>query len=68
MKSFRSAHIQMVSVYIITQANKKRDAGAQDNTAEKMANGLLARGTGGTDLIPFLKRSRTETENAMILE
>ncbi|KAI8614079.1 Indoleamine 2,3-dioxygenase, partial [Chytriomyces sp. MP71] len=62
MKSFRNTHIQMVSVYIVSQANKRKDVGnagipAQVQT-ERLQNGLLARGTGGTNLIPFLKQSR----------
>ncbi|KAI8618651.1 Indoleamine 2,3-dioxygenase [Chytriomyces sp. MP71] len=70
MKSFRNTHIQMVSVYIVSQANKRKDVGnagipAQVQT-ERLQNGLLARGTGGTNLIPFLKQSRDETDAAKI--
>jgi indoleamine 2,3-dioxygenase len=70
MKAFRNTHIQMVSVYIVSQANKRKDVGNAGIPAEvqteRLQNGLLARGTGGTNLIPFLKQSRDETVAAVI--
>ncbi|KAJ3077118.1 hypothetical protein HDU98_008554 [Podochytrium sp. JEL0797] len=70
MKAFRNTHIQMVSVYIVSQANKRKDVGNAGIPAEvqteRLQNGLLARGTGGTNLIPFLKQSRDETSAAVI--
>jgi indoleamine 2,3-dioxygenase len=50
MKIFRDLHLQLVSHYIIAQ-RKGTDA---------------AIGTGGTDLIPFLKQVRQETEDTKI--
>ncbi|KAI8841226.1 Indoleamine 2,3-dioxygenase [Chytridium lagenaria] len=49
MRAFRDKHIQMVTVYIVIPARKRR-----------------TRGTGGTNLIPFLKQTRNETRAAMI--
>ncbi|ORY39073.1 Indoleamine 2,3-dioxygenase [Rhizoclosmatium globosum] len=70
MKAFRNIHIQMVSVYIVSQANKRKDVGNAGIPAEvqteRLQNGLMARGTGGTNLIPFLKQSRDETSAAQI--
>ncbi|KAJ3155826.1 hypothetical protein HDU89_005384 [Geranomyces variabilis] len=77
MRGFRDRHLQIVAAYIVTQARKKRDAEAQvqeDPVAvpspmtekPKMREILQARGTGGTDLIPFLKQSRQETIEALV--
>ncbi|KAJ3113198.1 hypothetical protein HK100_002061 [Physocladia obscura] len=70
MKKFRSEHIKMVSVYIVSQANKRKDVGnagvSAEVQSERLQNGLLARGTGGTNLIPFLKQARNETGDATI--
>ncbi|KAJ3250854.1 hypothetical protein HDU77_006311 [Chytriomyces hyalinus] len=70
MKAFRNTHIQMVSVYIVSQANKFKEVGSAgvppQVQSERLQNGLLARGTGGTNLIPFLKQSRDETDAAKI--
>ncbi|KAJ3193167.1 hypothetical protein HK101_005322 [Irineochytrium annulatum] len=53
LKSFRDKHIQIVSVYIIIPAHrKKNEVGHQgapaDIQSERIQKGLLARGTGGT--------------------
>ncbi|KAJ3174791.1 hypothetical protein HDU87_006907 [Geranomyces variabilis] len=80
MRGFRDRHLQIVAAYIVTQARKKRDAEAeapQEDPATisipspvtekpKMREVLQARGTGGTDLIPFLKQSRQETIEALV--
>ena len=50
LKQFRDLHIQIATHYIILQ-QKKTDS---------------AVGTGGTDLVPFLKQVRAETEDAII--
>ncbi|KAF7715133.1 Uncharacterized protein PECH_007441 [Penicillium ucsense] len=76
LTSFRDAHIQMVSRYIILPARncppretKATDtvnlatASAQvDGLSESNATGLY--GTGGTSLIPFLKNTRDTTKSA----
>ncbi|KAL4886934.1 Indoleamine 2,3-dioxygenase [Aspergillus karnatakaensis] len=73
--SFRDKHIQIVTRYIIMAAKMPppEDAPAQLNLAtstytqmkgsdEKISEGLS--GTGGTDLIPFLKATRDTTKAA----
>jgi len=55
MSSFRSRHINMVSTYIVAMAAKTQCGSA-----------LATRGTGGTGLMPFLKQTRTETEEKMV--
>jgi indoleamine 2,3-dioxygenase len=52
LKAFRDAHIKLTSVYIISQQNKEL--------------GGKSVGTGGTELIPFLKQVRQETTNSLI--
>ena len=53
LKVFRDKHLQMVSVYILTP--KKR---------LQMDLKNVAKGTGGTPVIAFLKQSRDETLHA----
>lgn len=63
LRAFRDRHIQVVSRYIILQAQKQNTGtGIRRHglaTAEK-----ATRGTGGTALIPFLKQARDETGDA----
>ncbi|KAJ3331871.1 hypothetical protein HDU76_002010, partial [Blyttiomyces sp. JEL0837] len=70
MKAFRDKHIQMVSVYIIIQARKRQEVGYVGTPTgvqtDRIQQALLARGTGGTNLIPFLKQSRDETSSARV--
>ena len=54
MKRFRDEHLRIVSSYIIVPGNSvKNEEG-------------VVRGTGGTDLLPFLKQMRDETKDASI--
>ena len=53
--AFRSTHVNIVATYIIAQAAK-----------ERRKSSLAARGTGGTDLLPFLKQARDETLQTMV--
>lgn len=50
LKEFREKHIQIVSLYVISQSRK----------------GEKERGTGGTDLIKFLKHNKEETLDCVI--
>ncbi|KAJ1549073.1 hypothetical protein HK405_010258 [Cladochytrium tenue] len=59
---FRKAHTKLVSLYIITQALK----GAKRAGVEKESDSGPARGSGGTELISFLKQTRAETAAAVI--
>lgn len=75
LSTFRDVHIQMVSRYIIMPARSKVPTGqgfainlATASTHNKCLddtspNGLF--GTGGTNLIPFLKQTRDATKFAM---
>ncbi|TPX41365.1 hypothetical protein SeMB42_g05602 [Synchytrium endobioticum] len=122
LRVFRDIHFKMVTVYIVIQASKKKEAGigsrpnpvhssagpgsggsgsgatagsstrhlstgaasgvgervstnadtgngsdvksVQENASLRVRQTLIARGTGGTDLVPFLKQSRAETAQA----
>ncbi|KAJ3023255.1 hypothetical protein HKX48_003861 [Thoreauomyces humboldtii] len=70
MRSFRDRHLQVVATYIVLQAKKKKEVGHFDRPAAsqsiRVRQSLQARGTGGTDLIPFLKQSRDETSDARV--
>lgn len=62
LKSFRDKHIQIVTRYIILQANKKRvKSRALRSGLSKDQENKPLKGTGGTALIPFLKQCRDET-------
>ncbi|KAH6571481.1 hypothetical protein BASA50_000653 [Batrachochytrium salamandrivorans] len=59
IKAFRDAHIRLTAVYIVLQ--EKKAAAAAGLTAVSASVG-----TGGTDLVPFLKQTRNETVDALI--
>jgi indoleamine 2,3-dioxygenase len=73
LKGFRDTHIQMVTRYIVMASRKPNPveqakgrinlATASSQTEETGANTKLA-GTGGTDLIPFLKKTRDTVQDA----
>ncbi|KAI8812977.1 Indoleamine 2,3-dioxygenase [Cladochytrium replicatum] len=82
MRRFRDKHIQIVTTYIVIQAKRasggvppvsvdvgkrQEEGGPKSPTtiaAEAQQGGVT--GTGGTDLIPFLKQTRKETVNALV--
>jgi indoleamine 2,3-dioxygenase len=66
---FRSAHMKMVTRYIIVPSRKANPFALRRNLAtaslrsdKGIASGLT--GTGGTELIPFLRTTRDETYRA----
>ncbi|PVH76925.1 indoleamine 2,3-dioxygenase-like protein [Cadophora sp. DSE1049] len=69
LELFRNVHIQVVTRFIITPSRQKTPnvhpglnlAVASSNTASKELHG-----TGGTQLLPFLKQSRDETKDATL--
>jgi indoleamine 2,3-dioxygenase len=63
LKEFRDAHMIIVTLYIVLPAKRAR-AAAQQTTGEEEQASL--QGTGGTDLVNFLKRVRDRTANARI--
>ncbi|KAL7911873.1 indoleamine 2,3-dioxygenase [Trichoderma velutinum] len=71
---FRSIHIQIVTRYIVLPSKKQLESGSRQNLAcpapygmEKVANQTII-GTGGTQLISFLKETRDDTFNARKLD
>ncbi|KAG1887085.1 Indoleamine 2,3-dioxygenase [Suillus subluteus] len=66
VKEFRDAHIKIVAIYIIGPAARERmeleHAGPQAPEAGKQ----VLKGTGGTDLVRFLKGIRDKTAEAVI--
>lgn len=70
LELFRGIHIQVVSRFIIIPSRKKNPnthsglnlAVASSNTEQKKE----LHGTGGTQLLPFLKQSRDETKEATL--
>lgn len=63
LKSFRDKHIQIVTRYVVLQANKKPRAKSSvlRSGLSKTHGKKEQKGTGGTSLIPFLKQCRDET-------
>jgi len=60
LKKFRDAHIKIATLYIINQVkNGPRVPGEEP---------AVAKGTGGTDLVPFLKGVRDKTASAILKE
>jgi len=69
LTSFRDIHIQIVTRYIINPSRKatgKENAGLNLAVATTKKGGKDFRGTGGTQLIPFLKQSRDETRDMLV--
>ncbi|KAL2007686.1 hypothetical protein VTN00DRAFT_7668 [Thermoascus crustaceus] len=71
LRSFRDVHIQIVARYIIAPAQKAPSQGltekrnlatASSGAIDSGTNSLC--GTGGTSLIPFLRKTRDETRDA----
>ncbi|KAI3321587.1 Indoleamine 2,3-dioxygenase [Xylariaceae sp. AK1471] len=68
---FRTAHMQMVTRYIIVPSRKPGPSSSGTNLAtaslqSNLSKGVVAEftGTGGTELIPFLKTTRDDTYRA----
>lgn len=69
LAEFRSKHMQMVTRYIVVPSRRQQrgdtavrnlaSASLSTPTSQKQTTGLT--GTGGTDLIPFLRQTREET-------
>ncbi|TVY46787.1 Indoleamine 2,3-dioxygenase [Lachnellula occidentalis] len=69
LSRFRDIHIQIVTRYIITPSRQQvPPSTAGMNLAIASANGDTRdlHGTGGTQLLPFLKQSRDETKNTAL--
>jgi len=64
LKEFRDAHMIIVTLYIVLPAKRAR-AAAQKTEAEQYK--LPLQGTGGTNLVNFLKGVRDRTSDARIV-
>lgn len=67
---FRNKHIQIVTRYIILPSKQPWNGGSNQNLAScssKQTGDEQLTGTGGTALVPFLKKARDETTAAGIL-
>ncbi|KAG1821602.1 Indoleamine 2,3-dioxygenase [Suillus subaureus] len=60
VKEFRDAHIKIVAIYIIGPAARER------MELEQRSGKQMLKGTGGTDLVRFLKGVRDKTAEAVI--
>jgi indoleamine 2,3-dioxygenase len=70
LASFRDIHIRIVTRYIIGPSRKPletRNGGVNLATASSNRGSTVAlSGTGGTQLMPFLKQSRDETKETVL--
>lgn len=69
-KGFRDQHIQLTTVYIIQQAIKERARTFEHpgNQGHETSPNPSYVGTGGTDLVQFLKQTRDETLKTQIAQ
>ncbi|KAF9584393.1 hypothetical protein BGW38_006628 [Lunasporangiospora selenospora] len=80
IKLFRDTHIQIVTRYILTQAKRGPPAGWEDyrvkvgsspepatNEKEEANQDDKVKGTGGSELMPFLKTNRDETNQTKLI-
>ena len=63
LKGFRDAHIRIATLYIVNPARRVQSQSEGDAEDKDVA---IARGTGGTDLVPFLKGVRDKTAAAVL--
>jgi len=79
VKLFRDTHIQIVTRYVMTQARRGPPEGWEDYRVKveapqdiKGESGISEeapmRGSGGSDLMPFLKTNRDETQSTKVIQ
>jgi len=68
LREFRTGHLRLASLYIVQQAQRNVDryqgekAPSHEPAGSASAtDGAGLKGTGGTELVPFLKQARDET-------
>ncbi|KAL4064593.1 Indoleamine 2,3-dioxygenase [Scleroderma yunnanense] len=71
VKAFRDAHIRIVAIYIVGPASRERldDGKGGDEKGGGLREGIrqaALRGTGGTQLVQFLKGVRDKTAEALV--
>jgi indoleamine 2,3-dioxygenase len=62
LKGLRDAHIRIATLYIINQVPRAEHSTGQDPKDSRS----VAKGTGGSDLMPFLKGSRDDTTRTLL--
>jgi indoleamine 2,3-dioxygenase len=67
LAAFRDVHIQIVTRYILRPArmmkNSQNENGGLNLAVASNGKGQGLKGTGGTELLPFLKQARDETRD-----
>ncbi len=75
LKKFRDAHMIVVTLYIVIPARRSRGeahgiatlaVGSSDELQNKGAGDSPLKGTGGTDVIQFLKSVRDQTKETLM--
>jgi indoleamine 2,3-dioxygenase len=66
VREFRDAHIKIVAIYIIGPAARERMELEHAGLEAQEAGKQVLKGTGGTDLVRFLKGVRDKTAEAVI--
>ncbi|KAG8801768.1 hypothetical protein FRC17_006560 [Serendipita sp. 399] len=71
LKGLRDTHIRIATLYIVNQMPRKEHLGPRpEGEATKLPvvddNAGVAKGTGGSDLVPFLKGSRDDTTRTLL--
>ncbi|KAM6490727.1 tryptophan 2,3-dioxygenase [Amanita muscaria] len=61
LKEFRDAHLIIVALFIVGPAARARKAAVADSL-----EGKILKGTGGTDIVQFLKTVRDQTRHAVL--
>ena len=69
LKQFRDAHMIIASLYILGPARRaaKRKLEVAEACADSIPRPQLMKGTGGTDLVKFLKDTRDQTKATIIV-
>lgn len=70
LKTFRDAHMIIVTLYILGPARRAKDAAPKNDSIQDdgAASKDALKGTGGTDLVKFLKDTRTRTIETLIID
>lgn len=66
LKEFRDAHMVIVTLYILGPAKRARSIDQKTKEETKDAPDARLRGTGGTNLVRFLKDVRDQTAGALV--
>jgi len=67
LKEFRDGHMIIVALYIVGPARRVQKEAREAREAKAVERSRL-RGTGGTDMVRFLKTVRDETKSALLID